>query len=79
MHESKTIQLLNKYYDILSVDREPTTEELSFARYIDFDIARVIIDEFGEESALKIAKMIQAYIGFKELKEFDDILRSIHN
>ena len=77
MHESKTIQLLNKYYDILSVDREPTSEELSFVRYIDFDIARSIIDEFGEESALKITKMIQAYVGTKELKELDDILRSM--
>lgn len=78
MHESKMIQLLNKYYDILSIDREPTSEELSFVRYIDFGIARDIIDEFGEESALKIAKMIQAYVGFKELKELDDIIRSIH-
>lgn len=77
MHESKTIQLLNKYYDILSVDREPTSEEKSFVRYIDFDIARSIIDEFGEESALRIAKMIQAYIGTKELKELDDTPRSM--
>lgn len=76
MYESKTIQLLNKYYDILSVDRDPTSEEKSFVRYIDFDVAKSIIDEFGEESALKIAKMIQAYIGTKELKELDDILRS---
>lgn len=77
MYESKTIQLLNKYYDILSVDREPTSEEKSFVRYIDFDIAKSIIDEFGEDSALKIAKMIQAYVGTKELKEFDGILRAI--
>ena len=77
MHESKTIQLLNKYYDILSVDREPTSEEKSFVRYIDFDVAKSIIDEFGEESALKIAKMIQAYIGTKELKELDDVLTSM--
>ena len=77
MYESKTIQLLNKYYDILSVDREPTSEEKSFVRYIDFDIAKSIINEFGEESALKIAKMIQAYVGTKELKELDDVLRLI--
>lgn len=77
MHESKTIQLLNKYYDILSVDREPTSEEKSFVRYIDFDIARSTIDEFGKESALRIAKMIQAYVDTKELKELDDVLRSM--
>ena len=77
MHESKTIQLLNKYYDILSIDREPTSEEKSFVRYIDFDIAKSIIDEFGEDSALKISKMIQAYVGTKELKELDDVLRLI--
>ena len=77
MHESKTIQLLNKYYDILSVDREPTSEEKSFVRYIDFDIAKSVIDEFGEDSALKIAKMIRAYVGTKELKEFDGILRTM--
>lgn len=77
MHEYKTIQLLNKYYDILSVDRDPTEEEKSFVRYIDFDIAKSIIDEFGEESALKIANMIQAYVGTKELKELDDVLRSM--
>lgn len=62
MHESKMIQLLNKYYDTLDIDREPTEEEKSFVRYIDFDIAKNIIDEFGEESALKIAKMIQSYV-----------------
>ena len=62
MHESKTIQLLNKYYNILSIDREPTTEEKSFVRYIDFDIAKSIIDEFGNEDALSISKMIQGYV-----------------
>lgn len=61
----------------MSIDREPTSEEKSFVRYIDFDIAKSIIDEFDEDSALKIAKMIQAYIGFKELKKLDDILRSM--
>ena len=62
MYESKTIQLLNKYYNILSIDREPTIEERFFVKYIDFDIAKSIIEEFGNKDALSISKMIQGYV-----------------
>ena len=62
MHESKTIQLLNKYYGARGLDRNPTDDERSLVFYIEFDIAKSIIEEFGNERALKIAQMIQTYV-----------------
>lgn len=62
MYKSKTIQLLNKYYDTLDIDREPTPEERSFVKYIEFDIAKTIIEEFGNEYALSISKIMQSYV-----------------
>ena len=62
MHESKTIQLLNKYYDLLSADRELSHEEKSIVRFIEFDLAKSVVEEFSEDAAYRISEMIRVYL-----------------
>lgn len=59
MDNSMIAKTLNKYYDILKVG-EPTQEEENYVYNIEFDLAKNIIEDFGEESAVKIAKLILA-------------------
>ena len=57
MNESKTIQALEKYYNILK--NEPISEDDKFfARNIEFDLAKSLIQEFGKETCHKLARIL---------------------
>lgn len=59
MNESKTIQTLEKYYNILK--NEPISEDDKFfACNIEFDLAKSLMQEFGEKPCRKLAKMLLA-------------------
>lgn len=59
MDNSMIAKTLKRYYDILKSD-EPTQEEKNYVYNIEFDLAKNIIEDFGEESAVKVAKLILA-------------------
>ena len=59
MDISMTAKALNRYYDILKSD-EQSQEELSYVRNIEFDLAKSLLEDFGEQTATKIAKLILA-------------------
>lgn len=59
MNESKTIHILDKYYNILK--NEPESEDDKFlACNIEFDLAKSLIQEFGKETCHKLAKILLA-------------------
>lgn len=66
MNESKLISLLIKFYELLASD-DRTDADNSFLMYFQFDMSRCIIDEFGEEFAASISKMISGYLEHKSL------------
>ena len=59
MNESKTIQTLEKYYDISKNDPESEDDKF-FVRNIEFDLAKSLMQEFGEKTCHKLAKMLLA-------------------
>lgn len=63
MDNSKIIEVLKKYYKILGKEYEKgiTDEELSFIRYIEFDMAKAIIEELSRDTAIRIADMIKTF------------------
>ena len=63
MYNSKIIETLEKYYEILDegFEKELSEEKKFFAEYIEFDIAKGIIEELGKNTAIKIADMIKAF------------------
>lgn len=63
MYNSKIIETLEKYYEILDEGFEKglSEEKKFFVKYIEFDIAKGIIEELGKNTAIKIADMIKAF------------------
>lgn len=59
MKESKTIKTIHDYYDIVKQDFNDLAEDERFlCCNIEFDLAKSILQEFGETSARKIGKML---------------------
>lgn len=58
---SKTIKTIQEYYNIVNQDfndNELNYDERFFVYNIEFDLAKSILQEFGDTSAMKIAKIL---------------------
>lgn len=59
MKESKTIKTIHDYYNIVKRDFNDLTEDERFFCYnIELDLAKSIIQEFGEVAARKLGKIL---------------------
>lgn len=59
MKESKTIQTIQDYYDV--VNRNPNElnkDELFFSCNIELNLAKSILQEFGDVTAKKVGKIL---------------------
>lgn len=60
MNSFKTINTINYYSSLCGIDREPTEEEKDFVNNFEIEIAKSILNDFGQNSSKKIAKVILA-------------------
>lgn len=60
MNSFKTINTINYYSSLCGIDREPTEEEKDFVNNFEIEIAKSILNDFGQNSSKKIAKIILA-------------------
>ena len=59
MKESKTIQTIQNYYNIVKRDfNELNEDEQFFCCNIEIDLAKSILQEFGDTSARKVGKIL---------------------
>lgn len=59
MKESKTIKTIQDYYDIVSRDFNAlNNDDKFFCCNMEFDLAKSILQEFGDTSAKKIGKIL---------------------
>lgn len=59
MTDSKTIKTLQDYYNIVKCDFNDLTEDERFlCCNIEFDLAKSILQEFGEVTARKVGKIL---------------------
>ena len=63
MISSNTINIINKYYNLVGLDHEPTVEEKGFVRNFELELAKSMINEFDESKLRKVANIILASIG----------------
>lgn len=56
---SKTIKTIQEYYNIVNQDFNELSDDERFLVYnIEFDLAKSILQEFGDVSAMKVAKIL---------------------
>lgn len=59
MKESKTIQTIQDYYDVVNRNlNELNKDELFFSYNIELDLAKSILQEFGDVTAKKVGKIL---------------------
>lgn len=63
MISSNTIDTITKYYNLIGLDHEPTIEEKEFIRNFELELAKSMVNEFGESQLRKVANIILASIG----------------
>ena len=61
-HELKTEKVIEKYYGLFELDRELTSEEKHFRKYLELDLAKALLEDFNEETIYKLAKTLLLYI-----------------
>lgn len=64
MTDSKTINTVTKFYNIIEIENktEVSEDDKFFACNIGADLAKSIIQEFGEKEALKMANVVLSII-----------------
>lgn len=63
MCKSITIDTINKFYNLVGLDHEPTIEEKEFIRNFELELAKSMVNEFDESQLQKVANIILASIG----------------
>ena len=63
MCKSITIDTINKFYNLVGLDHEPTIEEKEFIRNFELELAKSMVNEFDESQLRKVANIILASIG----------------
>ena len=67
MKKSKTIEVINKYYSLIGSEN-PTQEEKEFIWYFELELAKSIIQDFGDNSANKLANILLSSTNKEERK-----------
>lgn len=62
MCKSITINIINKYYNLVGLDHEPTIKEKEFVRNFELELAKSMVNEFDESQLRKVANIILASI-----------------
>lgn len=63
MSKSTTIDTINKFYNLVGLDREPTVEEKGFVHNFELELAKSMLNEFDESQLRKVANIILVSIG----------------
>lgn len=59
INNSKTIKTIQDYYNVVNQNFNDINEDEKFFCYnMEFDLAKSILQEFGDTSAMKIAKIL---------------------
>ena len=58
MNKSKTIGTIENFYNLVGLDRNPTTEEKEFMYTFELELAKSILNEFGDKSASKLGQIL---------------------
>lgn len=59
MFISKTIETINKYYNLIGLDHDPTLEEREFMHSFELELAKSMLnDEFDKSTLYKFAKIL---------------------
>lgn len=61
MNKSKTIEIINRFYSLVGSDN-PTTEEKEFIRNFELELAKVMLNEFSDETNRRLAQILLLFI-----------------
>ena len=58
MDKSKTIETIEKFYNLIGLDHDPTIEEKEFIRNFELEMVKSMLNEFSNDNLYKIAKIL---------------------
>ena len=58
MENSKTIETLKKYYSLVGLNRNPTSDEKEFVCKFELELAKALLSEFDNNMLCKLGKIL---------------------
>lgn len=62
MTDSNTIKTITKFYDLIGLDHDPTNEEKEFIYNFSLELAKVMLNEFDDDSLRKLAQILLLFV-----------------
>lgn len=62
MDKSKTIETIEKFYNLIGLDHDPTVEEKEFMRNFELELAKSMLNEFDNNSLYKLSQILLLFL-----------------